>query len=153
MADLVSGTAGQRRWRDAARGKGPHTMATMILLATEPIAARTPARRTRKAIAAGRSLADEVAALLGDGLLLHHPFARVAPRHGKTVGRPWVITPAATFNLLGLPVTEVPLGLSPTSGLPLGVQVAAAARGDHRTIAAALELEQRLGGWVPPRAY
>jgi fatty acid amide hydrolase 2 len=85
--------------------------------------------------------------------MLHHPFARVAPRHGRTVGRPWVITPAAIFNLLGLPVTEVPLGLSPKSGLPLGVQVAAAPAGDHRTIAAAIELEKRLGGWVPPQNY
>jgi fatty acid amide hydrolase 2 len=64
-----------------------------------------------------------------------------------------VITPAATFNLLGLPVTETPLGLSAKTRLPLGVQIAAAPGGDHRTIAAALEIEKRLGGWVPPTAY
>jgi fatty acid amide hydrolase 2 len=151
ITDLVSGTAGQRRWRDALRGRGPHTTATMLLLASERVAGRMPATRTRRAIAAGRALADEVAGVLGDGVLLHHPFARVAPRHGRTVGRPWVITPAATFNLLGLPVTQVPLGLSPKSGLPLGVQVVAADGGDDRTIAVAIELEKRLGGWVPPR--
>jgi fatty acid amide hydrolase 2 len=60
-----------------------------------------------------------------------------------------VLTPAAVFNLLGLPVTEVPLGLN-LKGLPLGVQVAAADGNDHLTIAAALALERRFGGWVPP---
>jgi fatty acid amide hydrolase 2 len=63
-----------------------------------------------------------------------------------------VITAAASFNLLGLPVTQVPLGLSERSGLPLGVQVAAAPRGDHLTIAAALELERAAGGWVNPQS-
>ena len=57
---------------------------------------------------------------------------------------------AVPFNLAGVPVTQVPLGLSP-SGLPLGVQVAAGQGDDHLTIAAALELERAFGGWVPPR--
>jgi fatty acid amide hydrolase 2 len=108
-----------------------------------------PRGRIRKAIAAARSLEREVDELLGDGHLLHHPFARVAPRHNRTVGRPWVITAAASFNLLGLPVTQVPLGLN-RRGLPLGVQVAARRGNDHLTIAAALELEDRFGGWTNP---
>ncbi|MEA2478877.1 MAG: aspartyl-tRNA(Asn)/glutamyl-tRNA(Gln) amidotransferase subunit, partial [Thermoleophilaceae bacterium] len=150
VSALVAGTAGERRWRDALRGRGPHTTQTMILLAVEKLAGRVPERRVRHAIAQGRALAGEVAGVLGDGVLLHHPFARVAPHHGGTVGRAWVITPAATFNLLGLPVTQVPLGLG-RRGLPLGVQVVAADGADHRAIAVALELERRLGGWVPPR--
>jgi fatty acid amide hydrolase 2 len=60
-----------------------------------------------------------------------------------------VIVPAAAFNLLGLPATQVPLGLN-RRGLPLGVQVAAAPGNDHLTIAAALELERACGGWVEP---
>jgi fatty acid amide hydrolase 2 len=62
-----------------------------------------------------------------------------------------VITAAASFNLLGMPVTQVPLGLN-KRGLPLGVQVAATHANDHLTIAAALELERALGGWVDPAA-
>ena len=58
---------------------------------------------------------------------------------------------AAVFNLLELPVTQVPLGLS-TSGLPVGVQVAASRDCDHVTIVVALELERVFGGWVPPEA-
>ena len=97
----------------------------------------------------GEALEAEVAEAIGDGVLLHPPFARVAPRHGATVGRPWILGPMAAFNLLGLPATEVPLGLN-ERGLPLGVQVAAAAGQDHLTIAVAIELERAFGGWVPP---
>ena len=65
-------------------------------------AARSPPRA---------SSPSEVTEAIGDGVLLHPPFSRVAPRHGRTVGRPWMLAPTALFNLLGLPVTEVPLGL------------------------------------------
>jgi fatty acid amide hydrolase 2 len=53
------------------------------------------------------------------------------------------------FNLAGLPVTQVPLGLG-RGGLPLGVQVVAAPERDHVAIAVALELERAFGGWIPP---
>ena len=133
----------------ALRRRGPHTWPTVLLLATESLFARMPERRARRARAAGRALAEEVEAVIGDGVLLHPPHPRVAPRHGRTVGRPWVVTPTAVFNLLGLPVTQVPLGLNP-AGLPIGVQVAAGRDRDHATIAVALELERAFGGWVPP---
>lgn len=54
------------------------------------------------------------------------------------------------FNLFGLPVTQVPMGLT-DNGLPLGVQVVAAAGHDHVSIAVALELERAVGGWVDPQ--
>jgi fatty acid amide hydrolase 2 len=133
----------------AVRRHGPHTLPTVLLLASEALAARTPERHTRRALAAGKALAAEVEAVLEDGVLLHPPHPRVAPRHGRTVGRTWVLTPTAVFNLLGLPVTQVPLGLNP-NGLPLGVQVVAGMDRDHVAIAAALELERAFGGWVPP---
>lgn len=45
---------------------------------------------------------------------------------------------------------QVPLGLSPTRHLPLGVQVVAAAGMDHVSIAVALALDKVFGGWKPP---
>jgi fatty acid amide hydrolase 2 len=59
------------------------------------------------------------------------------------------MTSSSIFNLAGVPVTEVPLGLS-RHGLPVGVQVAAQHGADHLSIAIALELEAVFGGWVPP---
>ena len=59
----------------------------------------------------------------------------------------WVYT--AILNVLELPATQVPLGLS-ADGLPLGVQVVAGPGRDHVCIAVAMELERAFGGWVPP---
>lgn len=137
--------------REAARGRGDHTLSLAILLGVERLANRVPAARNQKAVEAGRVLAREVEDVIGDGVLLHPPFGRVAPKHGRTVGRPWVILPAAVFNLMGLPATEIPLGLN-GQGLPLGVQAVAGRDRDHVSIAVAMELERVFGGWVPPPA-
>jgi fatty acid amide hydrolase 2 len=134
----------------AVRRRGPHTLPLFILLAVERLAVFTPERLDRRALAAGRALAEEVEAVLDGGILLHPSHPRVAPKHGRTVGRAWVITPTAVWNLLGLPATQVPLGLN-ADGVPLGVQVVAGMDRDDQTIAAALELERVFGGWVPPR--
>ena len=131
------------------RRRGPHTLPTLIVVLSERLNDRVPDRRTQKALEAGRTLRREIEAMIGDGLLLHPPHARVAPKHGRTVGRAWVLTPAASFNLLQLPVTQVPLGLD-WRGLPLGVQVVATQDNDHVSMAAALVLERTLGGWIPP---
>ena len=110
-----------------------------------------PSWHLRRARAAAKSLRQEVEGVIGDGILLHPPHARIAPRHRTTIGQSWLITPTAVFNLLGLPATAVPMGLN-ARGLPLGVQVVAGYDRDHLSIAAALELERVFGGWVPPGA-
>lgn len=57
--------------------------------------------------------------------------------------------PAAIFNILGLPVTQCPLGLS-KEGLPLGVQVIGGKLQDQVTLAVAIYLEKTFGGWRDP---
>jgi fatty acid amide hydrolase 2 len=131
------------------RRKGPHTRALRLLLMSEWMTGKMPQGRLRKAAAARRAFQDEVTAAIGDGVLLHPTHPRVAPRHGRTVGKPWLLTTTAVFNLAGLPVAQIPLGLN-ARGLPLGVQAAAGPDRDHVAVAVALELERALGGWVPP---
>jgi fatty acid amide hydrolase 2 len=135
-------------WRTIVRRGGPHTMPTRITVAAERLPQLSDRRRA-KLLDAGRRLGSELTDAIGGGVLLHPAHPRVAPRHGRTVGRSWLLTPAAIFNLAGVPVTEVPLGLNP-QGLPLGIQVAAGLDRDHVTIAVAVELERVFGGWVPP---
>jgi fatty acid amide hydrolase 2 len=139
-------------WRGIMRrGAGRHMVTTRVALALDKLGERGGRGRQSELLRAGREIGKGVREAIGDGVLLHPVHPRVAPRHGRTLGRPWLMTPAAVFNLAGVPVTEVPLGLG-GSGLPLGVQVAAPHGADHVSIAVALELERVFGGWIPPPA-
>src|SRR3954454_6057253 len=136
---------------DHVRRRGPHTLPLALTFWAQRTADRLPAGRNAKMIEAGKRLTHELKEACGSGVLLPPPFPRVAPRHGATIGRPWVLANAAVFNLTGMPVTQVPLGLS-AKGLPLGTQVVGRRDRDDVTIAVALELERALGGWVPPHS-
>ena len=124
-----------------------HNAMTTLTLAAERIP--RPQRAITRCWAAAHELSAEVDAAIGSGVMLHAPFRSIAPRHRTTIARPWLQTPCSVFNLLGLPATQVPLGLSP-QGLPLGVQVVAGRDRDHVGIAVATALEQGFGGWRPP---
>ncbi len=136
------------RWRDLIRG-GRHTRYTRLALAAEMLP-DAGERTRRRLLDRAQAIGEELRETIGDGVLLHPAHPRPAPRHGSTVGRLALLTPTAVFNLAGVPVTEVPLGLAPSSGLPVGVQVAAGIDRDHVSIAVALELERVFGGWQPP---
>lgn len=135
--------------RNGLKRKGPHTRALRLLLMSEWMTGKMPQGSLRKAAAAREAFEEEMKAAIGDAVLLHPTHPRVAPRHGRTVGRPWVLTTTAVFNLAAVPVAQIPLGLNPR-GLPLGVQAAAGVDRDHVAVAVALELERAFGGWVAP---
>lgn len=118
------------------------------------LAERAPVRRVRtlaarRLINSARESAERLQEALGDGALLFPPFPRPAPRHFTTYGQPWLASNTVVFNILGLPVTQVPTGVN-SAGLPLGVQVAAAPGNDHVALRVAESLEAGLGGWTPP---
>ncbi len=112
-------------WRKLMLAGALHTAPTRVALAAELLPDAGDSRAQRRLLAGGESIASELIEAIGDGVLLHPAHPRVAPKHRRTYGRPWLLTPAAVFNLAGVPVTEVPLGRS-QSRLPLGVQVARA---------------------------
>jgi len=72
-----------------------------------------------------------------------------APRHHEPMFRPSDFSYFAIFNVLGVPVTQVPLGLS-SNGLPLGVQIVGGKNSDHLTMKIAEEIHECVGGWVAP---
>ncbi|HLT36987.1 MAG TPA: amidase [Enhygromyxa sp.] len=131
--------------------RSEHTLPALVLAAVEDLWPIVPSAEKRKAIVAEVvALRGRINEMLGDrGLLLYPSHSRPAPRHYGPLLRPFGWTYTAIFNVLELPVTQVPMGPS-SAGLPLGVQVVGANGKDHVTIAAALELERAHGGWVPP---
>jgi fatty acid amide hydrolase 2 len=86
-----------------------------------------------------------------NGVMLFPTFSRPAPRHNYAMLVPFHAAYTAIFNVLEMPATAVPLGLSATKGVPLGLQVVGNHGQDHLTIATALALEKALGGWIPPQ--
>jgi fatty acid amide hydrolase 2 len=136
-------------WRGLLRGGRRHMTTTRVALAVDRLPEAAESARRDRLLVAGQALADDLREAIGDGVLLHPAHPRPAPRHGRTIARPWLLTPAAVFNLAGVPVTEVPLGIG-QAGLPVGIQVAGAHGADHLTIAVAEEHERVFGGWVPP---
>ncbi|MCC6333068.1 MAG: amidase [Myxococcales bacterium] len=127
-------------------GRSPYTFPAVGLLALEGVLSRFAARKA-KALEAAVRLEAQVRAVLGeDAVLLYPPYPEVAPRHGRPMLFPTRFVYTGLFNVLGLPVTQVPLGLG-ARGVPLGVQVAAAAGGDARTMLVAKWLEEECGGW------
>jgi fatty acid amide hydrolase 2 len=106
--------------------------------------------RTRELLAAGRRLGAKLDEALGpEGILVMPAHPRAAPRHHAPYLRPFDFAFTAVFNILRVPVTAIPVGLN-ANGLPLAVQAVARRGCDHLTIAAALALEEELGGWRPP---
>ncbi|MFC7447892.1 amidase [Rhodococcus daqingensis] len=132
--------------------RGKHTAAMRSLVIGEVLESLLPKPLARRLVTAAHAIADEVTAIIGDGLLLHPTMPAVAPRHGTSTAQPWRTNAVAPFSLAGLPVTQAPLGMG-SAGLPLGVQIVGGMGNDHLTIAAALELERAFGGWVPPRGH
>lgn len=126
-------------------GQSPHTLPALVLAAIE--SAPVPHARYVKL---GLELREKLIAAIGEnGVLLFPPYTKTAPLHNTPMLHPFDFAYCGLFNVLGFPVTQVPLGLS-RNGIPLGVQVVGVPGNDAATIAVAQALERRFGGWVPP---
>jgi fatty acid amide hydrolase 2 len=152
LDEILGGGERTHLAREVARlalRRSPYSYPPLFMLALERLVRARPAW-IRRGAERGAALRAQLGRLLGDdGVILYPSGSRAAPRHGLFA--PLAFRFFALFNVLELPATQVPLGLS-EEGLPLGVQVVAGHGRDHLSIAVALELERSLGGWVPPRA-
>lgn len=141
-------------WRELLKWafrRSDYTLPSIGLALIEKAVARFP-KRTAEMVAKGRALRKKLDALLdGPTIMLYPSYSEPAPKHGRPLLPPtrWVY--AAAINVMELPATQVPLGLS-REGIPLGVQVVGGHGNDHLTIAVARELERTFGGWLFPHA-
>ncbi|XP_070710396.1 fatty-acid amide hydrolase 2-B [Pempheris klunzingeri] len=128
-------------------GKSEHTIAAIALALVEMTHSSKPSAFL---IQEKEKLQKEVDELLGtDGVFLYPSHTRVAPKHHHPLFRPFDFAYTGIINILGLPVTQCPLGLG-EEGLPLGVQVVAGKLQDRLTLEMALYLEKTFGGWRVP---
>lgn len=92
----------------------------------------------------------EMLQALKDYDILLSPVANTtAKSHGKTHEESRDMTPCMMHSLTGWPVTVVRCGVS-SSGLPIGLQVAAKSWNDHISLALGAKMESLFGGWQPP---
>ncbi|XP_037116225.1 fatty-acid amide hydrolase 2-B [Syngnathus acus] len=128
-------------------GKSHHTVAAIGLAILEKMSSPTPSSFL---VGLKEKLQKDVDQLLGsDGVLLYPTHPRVAPKHHHALFQPLDFAYTGIFNILGLPVTQCPLGLN-EEGLPMGVQVVSGKLQDRLPLALALYLEKAFGGWREP---
>ena len=125
--------------------RSAHTLPALALAAVESLPL-PHGRNLQRAQAVQQAMDD----LLGDdGVLLYPSYSVPAPMHYTPMLRTFHWSYCGLLNVLEMPSTQVPMGLS-RRGLPLGIQVAARKGNDHLCLAVALRLEQLFGGWIPP---
>ncbi|XP_037972886.2 fatty-acid amide hydrolase 2-B [Plutella xylostella] len=95
-------------------------------------------------------LIDTFQTMLGeDGVFLYPTHPTPAPYHNEPLVRPMNFCYTSIINCMGLPATNIPLGLG-SEGLPIGIQVVANYNNDRLCLAVAEELDKAFGGWVEP---
>jgi len=128
-------------------GFSNHTFPGIMLSISEGFRFRPIMKRF---VEMGERLREKIRDLLkDDGVILYPSYSRPAPFHNRPLLTPIDFSYTAIFNVLRLPVTQVPLGLS-EEGVPLGIQIVSNLYNDHITIRLAIELEKEFGGWQPP---
>ena len=133
-------------------GRSDFTLPALGLALAEHVPALLAARLQTMS-ARIEHLRGRIDALLGArNVILFPSHPRVAPKHHAPLLRFADAGFTGVFNVLEVPVTQVPLGLD-ARALPVGVQVIGARGQDHVPIAVAIALEEALGGWVPPAAW
>ena len=99
------------------------------------------------------SMREKFASLLGNnGVLIFPSFPDTAPHHNQSLlTNPidWICY-YGMFNLLGLPSTQVTLGLSENERLPVGIQLISNRFNDRLTMRLATLIEKELVSWVEP---
>lgn len=128
-------------------GLSSHTIPAIGLGILEKFESMTPKSVSESFIQMGEDLRQELESILGeDGVLLYPSHPSTALNHNLPLLFPFNFSYTAIFNVLYVPVTQCPVGLS-ESGLPLGIQVVAGNNKDHLCLAVAMEIERLCGGW------
>lgn len=130
-------------------GQSKHTIFAINLIILEQMSVGYGSTEQKLMVKKRDALRDKLSELLGDdGILLYPTHPTCALYHYESLFRPHNFSYTGIFNVLGLPATNVPLGLGAKQGLPTGIQVVANINQDRLCFAVAEELEKVFGGWT-----
>ena len=116
-------------WFHWALGKGDHNFPFLISASMEAFDSlwEKVKGQNKKENAINMSietLNNEMLELLGDdGILLCPTHPTIAPYHHQSYFKPINVMYASIFNVLGMPATTIPVGLSNDEMMPLSIQV------------------------------
>jgi len=131
----------------------PHTLPALLLSAAEYAVSLTPAQNEQFCAFGARIRSVLEEKLCQDYVLIIPSVPTPALLHNESLIRIFDTANTSFFNVMELPSTAVPFGLS-AEGLPIGCQIVAGRGQDHLCIAVATELERvGLAKWVAPRSY
>lgn len=130
-------------------GRSEFTLAAIYSL----IDALLPPEKEHKIREATKKCKEALNELLRDnGVLFFHSSPRTAPFHYYPLIKFMDFSYFSIFNVLNVPVTQVPMGLD-SKGMPMGIQIVASEMNDRLCLYVAKELERKFGGWVKPYKY
>ena len=129
-------------------GKPRHTLPAIGLGMVEKVG--YPDKVIAKLRSKCTNLKKDLEEMLGENGVFFYPTHPIpAPYHNQ----PLTLIPNFSYtgiiNVLGLPSTNVPMGISRKERVPLGFQVVGAHKMDRNCLAVAKELENAFGGWTP----
>jgi Asp-tRNA(Asn)/Glu-tRNA(Gln) amidotransferase A subunit family amidase len=133
-------------------GMSEHTLPTIGLSLLEKLTCAST-DKPESLLAELKLIRNDLETILGDdGVLIVPSFPTTAPFHNQSL---WTnpIDSACYLgfvNALGLPSTQVPLELTRTDTLPVGVQLVASRYCDKLPIKLAQFIEKEIGGWLEP---
>ena len=136
-------------------GKSEHTLPTLALALLEKLPVNSNAEEISYFLQLVDTTRNKLSKLLGKkGVLIFPSFPSTAPYHNQalfTNPLDWIVY-FGIMNSLGLPSTNIPLGLSDVDALPIGVQLIANRFCDKLTISLAkyLEDQNEMVQWTEP---
>ncbi|KAL7070209.1 hypothetical protein ACQ4LE_010194 [Meloidogyne hapla] len=132
-------------------GESNYTFIQLELSILQTFAAPKDSKEFEFVASKKQKLRDQLNNLLGkDGILLLPIWPTPPPFHHIEPFTPWNVLYTLLFNILGCPAIAVPVGKSPITNLPLGVQFIGSSFNEEILIAMARFMEKSFGGWVKP---
>ncbi|KAJ9578414.1 hypothetical protein L9F63_005363, partial [Diploptera punctata] len=127
-----------------------YTLSPLLYAFLKRVSVWMPDRKIQRIREKADLLRKEFHEILGDdGVFLYPTFIETAPFHKETYFKLFNAHYTLIMNILEVPVTNCPVGLS-KNGLPIGIQVVGAPNEDRLTLAVAKEIESAFGGWTEP---